>query len=218
LKVPVPAYGILWLESSGRRRVSHITADLNVPAILVGTHFKQGTSVFAYGCAALELVRIDFAQAGVPKGVLDTLTTEQVSLLAVRVPYLFQSTAATDVVASPAPARKSRRKKAVPESASFPLTPSGGAKPALDRINLPIPQRAMLLGLDCKLGPNDRGLEYRARADNSPPGKHGVVVILERQSLAQVRVDVLLEQAYLQMHGWDALDSWRNAYADDRYT
>jgi len=218
--VSTPAYGLLWSHSAGKRRASHVTVNLNVPAILTGPQFELGASVFADGRAALELARIDLVLAGVPKDILDTLTTEQVSLRTVRVPFLFLSTAATDVVASTAPVRKSRRKKVAPESAGFVLPPEPGRdKPAPDRVNLPMPQYALLLGLDCKLGPTNRGLEYRARTDDgSVPGQHeGIVVILNRMQFGPVRVDILLDESYLQSHGWAALDSWRTAYADDRY-
>lgn len=88
-----PAYKIFWAESIRARLATHITADLNVPATLVGHHFEYGTSVFASGRAALELARIELARielarSGIPKEELDKLSTAHVSLQKITVTYL----------------------------------------------------------------------------------------------------------------------------------
>ena len=65
-----------------------IDAELNIPNAVVGQNIEHGTSVFAAGVAALELLRIWMAQAGLPREQLDLLSVEDVTLNGVTITYL----------------------------------------------------------------------------------------------------------------------------------
>ena len=65
-----------------------IDADLNIPSAVVGQNIEHGTSVFAAGVAALELIRIWLAQQGLPREQLDLLGVEDVTLNGVTITYL----------------------------------------------------------------------------------------------------------------------------------
>ena len=57
-----------------------IDAELNIPNAVVGQNIEHGTSVFAAGVAALELLRQWMAQEGLPREQLDLLSVEDVTL------------------------------------------------------------------------------------------------------------------------------------------
>lgn len=65
-----------------------IDAELNIPNAVVGQNIEHGTSVFAAGIAALELLRIWMAQKGLPREQLDLLSIEDVTLNGVTITYL----------------------------------------------------------------------------------------------------------------------------------
>ena len=65
-----------------------IDADLNIPNAVVGQNIEHGTSVFAAGVAALELIRNWLAQVGLPREQLDLLGIEDVTLNGVTITYL----------------------------------------------------------------------------------------------------------------------------------
>ena len=65
-----------------------IDAELNIPNAVVGQNIEHGTSVFAAGVAALELLRIWMAQEGLPREQLDLLSVEDVTLNGVTITYL----------------------------------------------------------------------------------------------------------------------------------
>lgn len=65
-----------------------IDADLNIPNAVTGQNIEHGTSVFAAGVAALELLRIWLAQVGLPREQLDLLSVEDMTLNGVTITYL----------------------------------------------------------------------------------------------------------------------------------
>lgn len=77
-------------EASGRldNLPIQIDAELNIPNAVVGQNIEHGTSVFAAGVAALELLRIWMAQKGLPREQLDLLGVEDVTLNGVTITYL----------------------------------------------------------------------------------------------------------------------------------
>ena len=85
-----------WVVRCGREDGSNgpddlpiqIDADLNIPSAVVGQNIEHGTSVFAAGVAALELLRQWMAQEGLPREQLDLLSVEDVTLNGVTVTYL----------------------------------------------------------------------------------------------------------------------------------
>ena len=66
----------------------HIDAELNIPNAVTGQNIEHGTSVFAAGVAALELLRIWLAQEGLPREQIDLLGVEDVTLNGVTITYL----------------------------------------------------------------------------------------------------------------------------------
>lgn len=186
-----PAYEVFSKTTGSARRASRITVTLNVPDTLVGYQFQQGASTFAAGRAALEIARIELARKGLPKDALDKLTTAHVSLERASVPFLIRLGTA---------AQTSALAKAVP-------------------------RYARLLGLSVRrdlnvnafiFGEKQPGCSQTGLATTRLPQELEVSMIF-RPSQRVVRVDVCLPAAYLQSHDWTQLDSWRTAYADNRY-
>jgi hypothetical protein len=69
---------------------THIEADLNIPNAVTGHNVVHGTSVFAAGVAALELLRIWLAKEGLPKEELNCLSVEDIRLRGVTLTYLIE--------------------------------------------------------------------------------------------------------------------------------
>jgi hypothetical protein len=192
-------YATQWKKSPGGPLASSLTVGLKLPGAIMKDHFAYGTSVFATGQAGLELARIELARAGLPKIELDCLRTEHVSLQNVAIPYMldFASDAETT------------------------LHMKGMVR------------YARLLGLDTRYSrvPDSefKPVEFRERRDATESGAHAaeggqaqvseeVVLIVESNRFAkQVRINVCLDAAYLQRQGWDKLESWRSAQAENRY-
>lgn len=191
-----PVYKTFWAESGRARLATHITADLNVPHTLVGHRFEYGTSVFASGRAALELARIELARSGIPKEELDKLSTAHVSLQKVTVTYLLRFASQAEI-------------------SSF-LAEMG--------------RFAKLLGLNIERNHFANTIEYRERRSGKQPdfdsadgnpiqlSEEFVLTAQHRPTGKLVRLEMTLEENYLRSRGWESLDSWRNAYAEKRYT
>lgn len=192
-----PVYKTFWAESSSGRLATHITADLNVPNVLVdiGHHLEHGTSVFATGRAALELARIELARSGIPKEELDKLSATHVSLQKVTVAYLLRFASKAEI-------------------SSFSGDMSRFAK---------------LLGLNIKRNLFANTIEYRERlgdkqadfdtADGSPIqlSEEFILTAQNHPTGKLVRLEVTFEGNYLRSREWEFLESWRNAYAENRY-
>lgn len=222
---PTPVFETFWSESSGMRLVSHITASQNVPDTVAGCHFEQGTSVFACGRAALELVRIDLAQAGLTKQELDNLTTAHVTLQKVSLPFFIRF----DDKAQATPKKATRGKIVAPQSLGFQALDPGSGDLDLKKFKVAMRHYALLLGLKLSHRPGYFPVEFRGCEDDTQENSNalkgsttrkfdGIVLSAEcRPSEKLVRIDVNLDEGYLQSHGWDSLDSWRTAYAQNRY-
>jgi hypothetical protein len=211
-KVPKPIYKTLYEESSNGRLVSSISLDLNIPDFLVGPQFQQGSSVFACGRAALEIVRIELARIGLPKEALDKLTTEDVTWQQVRLPFMFRF-----VSEEKAPATKPRSGRLAPKSHGFGVSrvPTCAALD-VEKFKMLMPHYARFLGLKLHHVWGRHIVEYRQREEN--PDATGVVLIVEcRPAEELARVDVILDNGYLKSHRLDTLNSWHNAYAENKY-
>lgn len=77
---------------------------------------------------------------------------------------------------------------------------------------------ARLLGLTIKYDLEANTVSYHGVVTGESFKALDVVLTVLRQPDKQmVRIEVALESGYLLAHGWASLDSWRNAYAEDRY-
>jgi len=80
-------------------------------------------------------------------------------------------------------------------------------------------RRALLLGLNVKYDPQANTVSYQGmvRQDNTSELIDVVLTVLRQPDNQMVRLEVALCCDYLLAHGWTSLDSWRSAYAEDRY-
>ena len=184
-------------EFSGEDRVppSNITVKANVPAERFGNNLEYGASVFAAGRYALELARIALASAGSSKASLDLLTTAHVSIQRATVPYVFEFF-------------NKRQAEAVIAALS---------------------QHVRLLGLTIRPPICSDTVEYSGSLVGSNDGlpntdafadarANDVSMTLLRQPFrSMIRIEVALNKPFLAAKGWQALESWRNAYAENRY-
>jgi hypothetical protein len=174
---------------------SNITVNANVPAERFGDNLEYGTSVFAAGRYALELARIALASAGTSKASLDLLTTAHVSIRRATVPYVFQffNKRQTDAVI----AALSQHVRLL-GLAIWPLICSDTIEYSGSLVDS-----------------NDGLPNTEAFADNHA---NDVSMTLLRQPFRKlIRIEVALDEPFLAAKGWQALESWRNAYAENRY-
>ncbi len=77
---------------------------------------------------------------------------------------------------------------------------------------------ALLLGLTIKYDHQANAVAYQGLVTRGTSEAVDVVLTVLRQPDNQmVRIEVALDCDYLLTHGWTSLDSWRSAYAEDRY-
>ncbi len=77
---------------------------------------------------------------------------------------------------------------------------------------------ALLLGLAIKYDHQANTVSYQGLVTQDTSEAVDVVLTVLRQPDNQmVRIEVALDCDYLLTHGWTSLDSWRSAYAEDRY-
>lgn len=175
---------------------TNISVDLNVPGAVSSNHVEYGASVFAAGRIGLELVRSALARAGIARDELKKLDTTHVSIHKATIPYVFNFASRTDTAAFTA---------------------------ALNHL-------ALLLGLGIKHYPASNIVEYRGLPAKGsaattvsnecrPTDKQYEVTLslLRQPDNKLVLIEVTLTAEYLKDRDWIALDSWRNAYAENRY-
>ena len=184
-----------WEGSGAKFLQSHIVGDINLPNAVAGQNFEHGTSVFAAGRAASELLKIWMVDEGVPADALASLTTNQVSLHGVTITYLLKSEFAEQAQAIVKHMESSARILGLRilrwDSTNETITISG---------------RGFLLTAYCKTDFSHCTIadpELRAR--------------LQNQALRIVRIEVYMQGHLLRRKGWSTLDSWRHAYAEGRY-
>jgi hypothetical protein len=174
---------------------SHIEADLNIPNAMVGHNLEHGTSVFAAGVAALELLRIWMAQHGLPKDALDLLTTEDVSLSGVTITYLLRF---------PTPAKAKAIVDAMEKTREI-LNPKGKS---IKSTNLTVNFKFETFTITAY---DKTNLEHCRFPQDAPKA-----ALIEATSCL-VRVEVKLGLIYLKKIKMVALESWRDAYEKGVY-
>lgn len=173
-----------------------ISLDLNVRDATGCKNVEYGASVFAAGRVGLELARIALARAGVARDEIDGLNTRHVSIQKATIPYVFTFT--------------SRAETAI-------------ASAALNHL-------ALRLGLTIRHCPNTNTVNYRgflvkgstsATAQDKPNSDdsqtEASLILLRQPDRKLVLIEVPLQIEYLKKKDWVALDSWRTAYAENRY-
>jgi len=184
-----------WDDGGPRFLQSQIVAALNIPNAITGHNCEHGTSVFAAGVAGLELLKLWMASDGVPNDALGLLTTEHVSLHGATITYLLPT-------ASEAQARA---------------------------IVLQLKEAARILGLS-PVGndsTNESFYVYRNgyvltvyhKSDFSYCAfpNDELAEVLKDRARRIVRIEVRMQGQFLRDRGWEELESWRNAYAENRY-
>ena len=178
----------LSVDLSTEGPVSHIDVAVDARDIVADTAFQHGTSVFATGQGGLELTRIELARAGIAKRDLDLLTTDRVSLRTAVATYLVECTYEKEATS----------------------------------VHTEMSAYAKLLGIDHRYNRSFNAEVYfidQERGGRS--GGHqfcnGVFLARNRSIGKTVILKVSLPSDRLRAKGWETLESWRNAYDENRY-
>lgn len=166
---------------------SAVSVSLNVPVERFENQLKYGASVFASGRTGLEAARIVLARAGISKAELDLLNASHISLQRVTIPYIF-------VFAKQAQA---------------------------DSFMNAFRDQSLLRGINYRTVPGFRIYEYQGfhGKNVNDANRHEEVLLLvtPRPEAKCIRIELQLETSYLMSRGWSTLESWRTAYAENRY-
>ena len=187
---------ITYWEGSGRDFLqSQIVVDSNIPNSTVGHNCQHGTSVFAAGVAGLELVKIMMAREGVPVDALAALNTSHISLHGATITYLLKVATEEEARAIVLHMKSAAR--------ILGLSPKG-----LDSTNetIVIARNGFLLTVYYKT-------DFSHCAIDDPDLREK----LQSQARCIVRIEVYMQGHFLRKRGWEALESWRHAYAEGRY-
>ena len=172
-----------------------IEADLNLPNALTGQNLEHGTSVYAAGQAALWLLKIWLAKAGIDRMYLRQLDLADVRLLSVTLTYLIRCLTEADAEALVHDLRTtthilSSRAQSYQSSNETVKLPTGfGAMSAYHKT----------LFKFCKM------------LEGAPEAHHA-----EANRLL-VRLESKLNAAFLSKTGLDTLAAWRHAYPTGLY-
>lgn len=184
-----------WDGSGDQFLQSQIVSDMNFPNSVAGYNGEHGTSVFAAGVAGLYLFKYQMACDGVPGSALDMLTTHHVSLHGATVTYLLTC-------------------KTEEEARAYVLQ-----------------MKAALRILGCKPTGNDSTNEtfyvkrngyviavyHKTDFSHCVFADEEVAETLKARARCIIRIEVYMQGNFLRNRGWDALESWRHAYAEGRY-
>lgn len=184
-----------WDGSGDQFLQSQIVASLNLPNALTGHNCEHGTSIFAAGVAGLELFKHRMVCDGVPGAAVDMLTTHHVSLHGATITYLLccadEKQANANVLKMKAALR------------ILGYVPTGN-----DSTNetFYIHRNGYVVAVYHKtdfshcIFPNEELAET-----------------LKARARRIIRIEVYMQGSFLRERSWDALESWRHAYAEGRY-
>jgi hypothetical protein len=184
-----------WEDAKPHFVQSHIVAELNIPNALTGHNCEHGTSIFAAGEAGLELLKHRMVCDGVPGDAVDMLTTHHVSLHGATITYLLRCTGEDQAHANVLKMKAALR--------ILGYVPTGS-----DSTNETFYVRR-----------NGYAITVYHKTDFSHcnfPNEE-LAEILKARARCIIRIEVYMQGHYLRERGWDALESWRNAYAEGRY-
>ena len=184
-----------WEDAKPRFVQSHIVAALNLPNALTGHNCEHGTSIFAAGEAGLELLKHRMVCDGVPGAAVDMLTTHHVSLHGATITYLLRCAKEEQAHA------KVLNMKAALRILGYKPTGSDSTNETFY-----VHRNGYVIAVYHKtdfshcIFPNEELAET-----------------LKARARCIIRIEVYMQGHYLRERGWDALESWRNAYAEGRY-
>ena len=184
-----------WDGSGDQFLQSQTVTDLNGPNALKGQNGEHGTSVFAAGVAGLYLLKHRMACDGVPGFALDMLTTHHVSLHGATVTYLitYETEEETRV--------RVLQMKAALRMLGYEPTGNDSTNETFT------------------LKRNGYTLKVYHKTDfgHCVFADEEVAEIIKARARCIIRIEVEMQGHYLRQRGWDALESWRHAYAEGRY-
>ena len=184
-----------WEDAKPRFVQSHIVAALNLPNALTGHNCEHGTSIFAAGVAGLELLKHRMVCDGVPGAAVDMLTTHHVSLHGATITYLL---CCTDKEQANANVLKM---KAALRILGYVPTGNDSTNQTFD-----LPRNGYVITVYHKTDFSHCNFSNEDLAET-----------LKARARCIIRIEVYMQGHYLRERGWDALESWRNAYAEGRY-
>ena len=184
-----------WDGSGDQFLQSQIVSALNLPNALTGQNGEHGTSIFAAGVAGLYLLKYWMACDGVPGFALDMLTTHHVSLHGATVTYLItcetEEQTRTNVL----------HMKAALRILGYKLT-------SIDSTNETFCLKRN--GYTLKV-------YHKTEFSHCVFANEEVAETIKARARCIIRIEVEMQGHYLRHRGWDALESWRKAYAEGRY-
>jgi hypothetical protein len=174
---------------------SQVVADLNIPNALTGHNCEHGTSVFAAGVAALELLKHWMVREGVPRNEVDKLSSRDVTLHGATVTFLLDCETEDQA---------RRNVKAMKEA----LLLLGHKPTGHDSTNetFYVKRKGYVVTVYHKT--NFAHCRF-------PPGADAEALMARARCL--IRIEVYMQGNFLRDKGWDQLESWRGAYGDGRY-
>jgi hypothetical protein len=189
-------YKTYWEETDSQRLATHIDAWINVCNGTVGHNFLHGTSVFAGSIAAMNLLKLSLADAGVPVSALRQIGTHDCELKGVAITYLIEceSESAADKLS-----------KWLDRNAEI-LHSKRREQRASSNVTTYVHHR-----------------DYYVASYNKTDFSHGYVPDaaytehIKARSRCYVRIEVYLKPALLRDRGWHLIESWRHAYQKGRY-
>lgn len=184
-----------WDEGRMPLLPSRIVSDMNIPSAMMGQNCEHGTSVFAAGRSGLDLLKIIMLHDGVSSAALDLLTTHDVTLHGATVTYLLRC--------------------AKEEQAHANVLKM---KAALHIVGY-VPKGNDSTNETFYVHRNGYVIAVYHKTDFShcvfPNEELGET--LKSRARCIIRIEVYMQGHFLRERGWDALESWRNAYAEGRY-
>lgn len=187
------------LPSSAKgAQCSSVMVALDIPDDRFRNQLGYGASVFASGRMGLEYARVGLAQIGLCRSDLDSLDTSHVTIQKTTIPYVFKFSKPQHVRAFAAAFRH---------------------------------QALLRGGFSIDITPMERffyeyhGFHSSKLASVNGDGKNGVgsvgtpitLYFVPNPGAMLALIELELDAEFLLSNGWSALDSWRNAYAEDRY-
>ena len=192
-----------WVVRCGRENGSggpddlpiQIDADLNIPSAVVGQNIEHGTSVFAAGVAALELLRIWLAQEGLPREQLDLLGVEDVSLNGVTITYLI-------------PCKSDQEAQQLLEAIAVTGKIINSNAEVWDSTNKTVKLPARNYTVKAYI---------KTVFDTCAFAKDAPVAGLKSVAGSIIRIEVIFRRDFLKEHGLLDLVRWRTAYEEGLY-
>ncbi len=174
---------------------SQIVAAMNLPNALTGHNCEHGTSVFAAGVSGFYLFKHWMARDGVPGSALEMLTTHHVALHGATVTFLLR--AETE--------EKTRTILLQMKAAAriLGLSPTGE-----DSTNETFYIRCNGFLVT---------VYHKTNFSHCDFPNEELAETLKARARCIIRIEVYMQGHFLRKRGWDALESWRNAYPEGRY-